>query len=423
MYTLTRRAFLRTFAGTSVAASMLRSFEAWAENGVFPRRLLIVYSSAGRDTESYCSGTGRNYALSKGYEPLQAWKNKLLMLDGLSIPPHVSEEHPNGRCSMLTARAALPGSGVSSSAAGASIDRVVANGIAQGKSVYCGPLSTSPNNGSVDTAVSWLGPRAPNESFLEGKNAMLAALFPGGSAPPTPPPGKADAAAQNEHALNRHLKSELERLRKVAPKASVAKLDLHFQALEQLGRSLPPVDGSGPAVPLANCDAAIPGVLTDQDAVGLLLARAFACGRAQVAVMRLGGDEPIHSYSHWSDGPNFRESLRALDRSNAEAFGRLLGYLDSFPEGAGTVLSNTLVVWTSEVSGGYSTGEIHGTTEMPFVLAGGLGGKIKVGERLIVKGKTCADLYRSVAEAMGVAASSSFGDPGFGGSGLPDILT
>ncbi len=423
MYTFTRRAFLRTFAGTSFAAAALRSFETWAENGVFPRRLLIVYSSAGRDTDSSCTAAGTNYTLSKGYAPLGAWKNKMLVLDGLSIPAHVDEEHPNGRCAMLTARAATPGGGVSSVGSGLSIDRFIANSVSKGKSVYCGPRSTSPTNGTVDPPVSWLGANAPNESFIEGKEALLSALFPGGGMP-VKPPVENNASLLNEHALNKHLVQELERLRKVAPKASMEKLSLHLQALEQLRASLPATGGGGGTPgPVVACDTNIPSVLTDQDAVGLSLAHAFACGQAQVAVMRLGGDEPIHSYSHWSDGPNFRDSLRALDISNAEAFGRLLGYLDRFPEGAGSVLSNTLVVWTSEVSGGFLTGEIHGTTDMPFILAGGLGGKIKVGQRIVVKGKTCADLYRSVAEVMGVAGSASFGDPKFGGTGLPDVLT
>jgi Protein of unknown function (DUF1552) len=428
MYTLTRRAFLRTFAGTSLAASTLRSFETWAQNGVFPRRLLIVYSSAGRDTDSYCSGTGQNYTLSPGYAPLQAWKSKLSLVEGLSIPAHINEEHPNGRCSMLTARSCVP-SGGSSLGGGPSIDRFVANALSNGKSIYCGPGSTGPQLNSVDAPVSWLGAGAPNASYLDGKDSVLSALFPGGGSP-VPMPGQTNGALLNEYSLNKHLIQEMQRLRKVAPKASVEKLELHLQALNQLRASLPSIAGdAGTSPPSATCNTSIPAALADQEAVNLTLAHAFACGQAQVAVVRMGGDDPVHTWSHWNDGPTYRTNLRALDRSYAESFGRLLGYLDQFPEGNGTVLNNTLVIWTTEVSGGYSgnpqeTGiTTHGVLNMPFMLAGGLGGKVKLGERLFVTNKTCGDLYRTVAEIMGVPGSTSFGDPKFGGTGLPDILT
>ncbi len=423
MNTFTRRALLRTFAGTSVAAATLRNWTSWAETGVFPKRLLIVYSSAGRDSDSQCTGTGSTFSLGTGYAPLEPWKKKLLVLDGLRIPEHVNEEHPNGRCSMLTARAATP-----NGATGQSIDRFLAAALTNGRSVFCGPSGTRAGGG-VDMPVSWNSSNVSNDAYLDGRDAVLSSLF-SGAVNPQPPTGGTDptkpsAATLNAHALNRHLKQEMERLRKVVPRTDIDKFELHLTALEQIRASLPTLDGQPIGMPqsLPTCNSNVPNVMAEQDAVSLALAHAFACGRAQIAVMRLGGDEPIHGWSHWNDGPSFHDRLRALDIANSEAVARLLGYLDSIAEGAGTVLSNTLVVWTTEVAGGYGGGDIHGVENMPFILAGGLQGSIKTGQRLVLSGRrTCGELYRSIARAMGVSSAAGFGDPSFGGSFLDDVL-
>ncbi len=432
MYTFTRRAFLRTLAGTSFAAATHRRWEAWAQAAEFPKRLLVVYTSAGRDNESYCSGTGAGYTLSPGYAALAPFKDKVLMLDGIRIPDHVNEEHPAGRCAMLTARPATP-----NGATGQSIDRFLANALTNGKSVFCGGLGTRGNsgNGAIDMPISWEAANTPNNNFIEGRGELLQALFPGVTpAPPTPMdpgPTMPDSALLDEHALNEHLTQEVERLRKVVPRGDADRLQLHLTALSQLRASLPPIAGTGSGGGagggtggggLPACNSAVPMVMSENDSIGLALAHAFACGQARIAVMRLGGDEPIHSYSHWGDSASYRAQLRAEDKANTETVARLLGYLNQFPEGSGTVLTNTLVVWTSEVAGGYSGGDIHDFVNMPFVLAGGLGGKIKTGQRLVVPGlRTCGELYRTIAQSMGVNAAG-FGAAGFGGPSLTDIL-
>lgn len=59
----------------------------------------------------------------------------------------------------------------------------------------------------------------------------------------------------------------------------------------------------------------------------------------------------------------------------AEPFAYLLKKLDSIPEGDGTVLDNTLVLWGNELGKGNS----HTRREVPFVLAGKAGGILRTG--------------------------------------------
>jgi len=93
----------------------------------------------------------------------------------------------------------------------------------------------------------------------------------------------------------------------------------------------------------------------------------------------LGFPEYHHELSHAgdSDAPA-TEKLIKINEWYAQQFAYLLGKLDSTPEGAGTLLDNTCVVWVNELS----KGNTHSHNNMPVVMAGGLGGFFKTGRSL-----------------------------------------
>jgi hypothetical protein len=127
-----------------------------------------------------------------------------------------------------------------------------------------------------------------------------------------------------------------------------------------------------------------------------------------------------HGISHdfASSGANFE----AYNRIQAWYAGRLayfLGKLDSYTEGDGTLLDNTLVLWATEI--GESTQ--HDLRLMPYVFAGGAGGKIRTG-RYLDFGTTRRDnnqMLVSMAHAMGVEELTSFGDPSGASGPLPGL--
>jgi hypothetical protein len=440
-----RRGVLHALAGATFAASTARFFLRSAEAQTFPRRFLFVFTNAGRDSESRSTGTGPGYTLGAGYEPMRPYQAKITILDGLKIPPHTGEEHPSGKAALLTGRAAAKGNW---KATGMSFDRYLAGKLTAGVSFFTGTFNGSGSGDVGVNPVSWNGAGSGNDGFLSGSKAFVTKLFgtapAGGTAPtPTPPtsgaPTGPSARDQNEIALYDYLMADVNRLKAVAPKAEVEKLELHVQALMQLRSGFvkpgltPPggsTGGTAPPPPVAmvtrQCGATVDlaAAAAETDKVSLGIANAFACDRARIGVVRIGTEDPYHNYSHWMDGASHRGNMRMIDKLWATNFANLLAYLDSFKEGTGTVLDHTLVVWGSDCCGEYGVGQdsgpklpgeqggsngIHNTGYMPFVLAGGLGGKIKTGQRIVLPGRTNVELFRTIAAQLGVDASD-FGD-------------
>jgi hypothetical protein len=98
----------------------------------------------------------------------------------------------------------------------------------------------------------------------------------------------------------------------------------------------------------------------------------------------------------------------------------LLDRLAAVPEGAGTMLDNTLVVWGSELG----KGNTHSFAQVPFVVAGGAGGAVRQGRFLqVAAGTTHNRLLVAMAQAMGATAIQTVGNTDTGAGPLAGLLT
>jgi hypothetical protein len=125
-----------------------------------------------------------------------------------------------------------------------------------------------------------------------------------------------------------------------------------------------------------------------------------------------------HAISHdfAGSGTNY-DAYNAIQTWYAKQFAYFLAKLDSVDEGDGTLLDHSIVLWATEI--GEST--MHDLTLMPYVLAGGAGGKIQMG-RFIDWSNSKKDnnqMLVSIANAMGDEALTSFGDPSGATGPLP----
>ncbi len=162
-----------------------------------------------------------------------------------------------------------------------------------------------------------------------------------------------------------------------------------------------------------------------------IIAQAFACDQTRVATLQwangasgirfssLGISEGHHDLTH--DNFNQNAGKRAqIAGWYAERFKYFIEKLKSIPEGDGTVLDNTVILWTSEHNGIQQ----HGRTNVPFILAGQLGGAFNTGRFLDFSRNTLAhnDVSVSIAQGMGLTDVTSFGKASLVQGPIPGLM-
>ena len=212
-------------------------------------------------------------------------------------------------------------------------------------------------------------------------------------------------------------------------------LDLHLSAVRDLELRLARSrDGAGarclykPGMPrdfhatpelLVDDESAIPELMTDMLD---LIASAIGCGATRVATLQMGFGggkwkfawEGINLELHGelahkdtSDAGSSPENTARLVKANryyVSQVAYLAKRLDAMPEGDGTVLDHTLVVWANELGRGD-----HDLSNLPIVLIGGAGGALPRGRLVDVGPQTFQRMGCTVLRAMGIDAAG-FGD-------------
>jgi hypothetical protein len=149
-----------------------------------------------------------------------------------------------------------------------------------------------------------------------------------------------------------------------------------------------------------------------------IIAIAFQTDRTRIATLILARDlgALYYPFLDVADGHH-----AASHQNNSPGYARIAGYhlshlaylaakLDAMPEGDGTVLDHSCLMWLSNLWIGRS----HDNSRLPLVLAGGLGGTLQTGRTLdYVKAgdanRKMSSLFLSLMDRMGVTLDS-FGD-------------
>lgn len=147
-----------------------------------------------------------------------------------------------------------------------------------------------------------------------------------------------------------------------------------------------------------------------------IIALAFQTDRSRVATLLLSRDlsgqvypflnirDDHHSYSHSNTQPEYQ----SIVKFHVEQYAYLVDRLAKMPEGEGTVLDSSCLMFVSE------HWDAHNSNQVPVVLAGGLGGALKTGRSLDYlnsgndRRKLCS-LYLSLMDRMGLELPE-FGD-------------
>lgn len=135
-----------------------------------------------------------------------------------------------------------------------------------------------------------------------------------------------------------------------------------------------------------------------------------------VQYTELGISNSVHALGHLQDnkatnGMTGHEARAAVEELHLGGIASLAEKLDAMPEGDGTMLDNTLIVYMSCAGGDHHGGQ----ADWPFLLLGGMAGKLKMGRYLEFPKyresghRTIGNLYLSFMQAAGVKPPKTFG--------------
>lgn len=124
------------------------------------------------------------------------------------------------------------------------------------------------------------------------------------------------------------------------------------------------------------------------------------------AYPEIGVPDPHHPLSHHGDNPEKIEKMSKINAFHVSLFAEYLEKLKNTPEGNGSLLDNSLILYGS----GIGNPNVHDHTNLPVILAGGASGGMK-GNRHIRYDKVTplANLHLSLLDKVGVRLDS-FGD-------------
>ena len=126
---------------------------------------------------------------------------------------------------------------------------------------------------------------------------------------------------------------------------------------------------------------------------------------SQLVFPEIGLSEPWHHVSHHGNEPEKLEMLVKVNTWQITLFGKFLDRLRSTPDGEGTLLDHSLVLWGS----GMSDSNAHSPLDVPYLQVGKAAGLFKGNQHLAApKGTQLANVMLTVAQRFG-AETDRFG--------------
>jgi hypothetical protein len=438
---LSRRQFLRGLGGAAVSLPILGMGapgpldRAYAETGKFPKRFVFMIHPNGVIPQSWFpTGGEKDFVLGASHTPLQEFRDKLLLFKGVdmacgSVGP--GEPHQKGMAGFLTGRPLQMGDFIGGDGSragwgdGVSLDQYLASKIGRTTpfgSLELGVRADGSGAGSeVRSRISYAGPGQP----LPPQNdpgELFNLLF---SDAMTEPDAVRKVRAQRRSVLDA-VSKQFDAVVKRADSDDRRRLEIHAAMIRDIEQRLDreQITGDVCFIPDApedlepDSEETMPKIMKAQLD---LLAIAFACDLTRVATIQISNAKNYtrypwldslgegHNLSHAGpSNPTAVTELTARDAWHSEQLAYFMRKLAQVPEGDGTMLDNTVIVWTSEIA----VGNTHSQLNMPILMAGSAGGYFKTGRFLTYQGKSHQDLLVSILHAFDVE-DSKFGDERF----------
>jgi hypothetical protein len=420
-----RRTFLRG-VGVTMALPWMESLTVWGDTppeairpaSEAPVRLAVLFAGNGfHSKEWWAKGEGKDMALGRVLTPLQDFREKMLFVRGL-----YNEEAQKGNIHSSQTGNLLSGAPLASGGeirSGTSIDQLLAQRYGQSTKVPSLVLGCEKSNPSVhknysmlySSHISWSSPTTPTP--LEIYPALaFDRLF------------KDNASKADVSVLDAVL-SDAKDLRRQISANDQAKLDEYLESVRDVEQRITSAGNKGelqgwrPTLEKPNIPRPPDGIPQDiADHMRLMsdiLVLGFQTDTTRITTLKLNNDHSslrfpnlgvdymIHHLLSHSDTDDWLK----VNQFFLEQVAYIARKLDSIQEGQRTLLDNTMLLFCSSMLTGS-----HDASQLPVVLLGGAGGRIKGGRVLDFKEKPdrqMCRLYLSMMDKMDVRLPK-FGD-------------
>ncbi len=346
--------------------------------------------------------TGRDFQLSPCLRPLAQYRDQLHVLSGLdnsaAALPGPGNGHHNSMSALMSCTT-FTGRG----AGGASIDQAIAGkigGDSRFRSLQIG-VSQESFGESIQRNMSWAGyDRALPPEMIPSR--LFDRLF-----------GARELGWVNrKRSILDAVREDAKSLKTKLPTDDAQRVDEHLASVRDLERAI-----AGLPPDLQRLDTPdFDGDMKDWPRIAKiqsdLLAHALITRQTRVASYMLTKCQGLarfpwlgytsarhHDYTHQdgkapgADGLDGQRILRDICRWHVEEFAYLLGRLKSTPEGDGTLLDNTVLLFVHE----HAEANSHKNNGLAAIVAGNAGKRLALGQHSKVTG-TVGDLYLTLAD-------------------------
>ncbi|MBI4604997.1 MAG: DUF1552 domain-containing protein [Planctomycetes bacterium] len=407
-----RRAFLRGL-GVTVALPWLESLPVWGDvpaaakpASEAPVRLAVLFSGNGfHSKEWWAKGEGKSMELGKVLAPLADFRERMLFIQGLyNAEAQKGNIHSSQTGNLLSGAPLASGGEIRS---GTSIDQVLAQRYGHLTKVPSLVLGCEKANPSVhknysmlySSHISWSSPTTPTpleiypalafdrlfkDEVARGDKSVLDAVL-------------ADAddfrrhiSASDQRKLDEYLDSVREVEQRIEQAGKKGELQGWRPALSEPNIARP---AEGVPQDIAEhmrlmCDILVLGFQTDTTRICTLK---LNNDHSSLRFPNLGVDYMIHHLLSHSDTADWLK----VNQFFLEQVAYIARKLDAIREGDRTLLDNTMLLYCSSMLTGN-----HDATQLPVVLVGGAGGRIRGGRVLDYREKPDRQMCRLYLSLM-----------------------
>jgi hypothetical protein len=428
---LSRRRFLRG-VGVAMALPWLESIPVWgaatAKDGTagpFPRRFATLFMGNGINSQHWWArGSGADMELGKSLEPMAPLKAKMNFITGL-FNKHATGVgiHPGQTGNILSGASLQKGAVLKGDI---SMDQVLANQLGQ----------ETPQPSLV------LGCEQPITGFHETNFSMAYSSHISWQSATSPVPMEVypslafdslfeNRGSQRMQSILDRVQEQAKRLSRQVSRGDQAKLEEYLTSVREVETRIERMRGAKgkaeeyardrgkPAFTLPRPDNGLPEDIREHMRLMCdIIALAFQTDKTRVASLLLCRDLSglfypfldVRTAHHPASHDDQSDAYERVSRYYCSQLAYLAGRLAAMPEGEGTVLDHSCLLFISSMW----SGSKHDSSKVPVLLVGGLDGTLETGRVLdyLDRGddhrKLCS-MYLSILDRMGVKLER-FGD-------------